>query len=426
MSVDQSNTMSTPSQPDPAQMPQPGEIWEVSPRLRSPIPLSREEQQRLYAEPAYRFLQGGSARYVMIVTAPKSELDEADEPWQAASVMVLSVETQFLSDVDILIPRRFSGLGQDLLAETWHVQEMLICNLLRAVGYRLSRLIYDGLMTVGDYAHGVVEAPPPDLDLLGLHAGTTSAQNDPTIQRFHDHEVAWSDVLTVPVAAQRSQQKRLQLTHALLNEAIHLERELASDRVPIALSQWLQKTVKAGLPSLLAGWKAEMAGLAMLYGAEPIATRSLPVDPLPSGNSDAIQALVDLIQTAQDDETLWSAVESLWNVAPDHTAAGVRHVKLVDLGMQIAGQAIALAVAIVQKANGQVGVLLQVYPTRPEAFLPPNLTLLLLDESGRSLREIVARQADICLQLKLSGEPGEEFSVRVTLGEASITEHFVI
>ncbi|NET55604.1 MAG: DUF1822 family protein [Symploca sp. SIO2E6] len=33
---------------------------------------------------------------------------------------------------------------------------------------------------------------------------------------------------------------------------------------------------------------------------------------------------------------------------------------------------------------------------------------------------------DVYIQLKLNGKPGEQFSVRVALGEASIMEDFVI
>jgi Protein of unknown function (DUF1822) len=144
------------------------------------------------------------------------------------------------------------------------------------------------------------------------------------------------------------------------------------------------------------------------------------------GNNTAIQALVSLLQTTQDDETLWTAVESLWQIDPGHVAAGVRRVKLIDLGMQIAGEGVALAVALVSKMNGIVGVLLQVYPTGRETYLPPELKLILLDGSENILWTVKARLADTYIQLKFSGEIGEQFSVRIALGEAEITENFII
>lgn len=108
-------------------IPQPGEIWQVGQTLNSPLQFSPEEQQRLYSEPARRFLAGqGLPRYVMIVTT--SERFKRED-WLAASVMVFSLELEFLSDVDILIPARLSGLDQDVLAETWHIRDMLVANL---------------------------------------------------------------------------------------------------------------------------------------------------------------------------------------------------------------------------------------------------------------------------------------------------------
>ncbi|MFL9449596.1 DUF1822 family protein [Tolypothrix bouteillei VB521301_2] len=144
------------------------------------------------------------------------------------------------------------------------------------------------------------------------------------------------------------------------------------------------------------------------------------------GNDSAIQALINLIQTTQDDETLWLAVESLWQIAPGNPAAGVRRVQLIDLGMQVAGQTVALAVAIIQKLNQQFGVLLQVYPTHDEPYLPANLKLILLDDSGQVLHEVLARESDSYIQLKLNGQQGEQFNVRVAIGEASVTEYFEI
>jgi Protein of unknown function (DUF1822) len=133
-----------------------------------------------------------------------------------------------------------------------------------------------------------------------------------------------------------------------------------------------------------------------------------------------------LLQLTEDDETRWTAVESLWRIDPGNPAAGVRRVKVIDLGMQMAGEAIALAVALVQKNEQMVSVLLQVYPVNAVGFLPSNLKLALLDPSGQVLREVAARQADVYIQLKFNGALGERFSVRIELETSRITEDFVI
>ncbi|KAB8335767.1 DUF1822 family protein [Scytonema tolypothrichoides VB-61278] len=144
------------------------------------------------------------------------------------------------------------------------------------------------------------------------------------------------------------------------------------------------------------------------------------------GNDSAIQALINLIQTTQDDEILWTAVESLWQIAPGNPTGGVRKVQLIDLGMLVARQTVALAVAIIQKANQQFGILLRVYPTGDEPYLPANLKLVLLDNSGQVLREVPTRESDNYIQLRFNGQQGEQFSVKVAIGNASVTEHFEI
>jgi hypothetical protein len=77
-------------------LPQPGEIWEVSQQPCSPLVFSKEDQEALYSEVAQQFLNGhADPRYIMIVGHP----EPPDEQWQTLSVMVLSRETRFLSNV---------------------------------------------------------------------------------------------------------------------------------------------------------------------------------------------------------------------------------------------------------------------------------------------------------------------------------------
>lgn len=428
-------------------IPKPGEIWELSRDVQSPILFSEQQQYTLYSNQARRFLKGESPpRYVMIVTEPEP-LADTQEKWQEVAVMVLSGEIHFLSYVDLLIPKEVSGIGQDLLAETWHVLPMLSCNLLKPVGERLSKKIYDVLMALGDYYYGLINQVPSEQEIqtLGLQVS-----NFPVNSAFHFQEQAWSDVLSVPLAAHRVYLKGIQLVDELLNDALQLERELQR-RIP--LNQWWHNTFNkewmqfsdffnSQAPSLAVASRtaedcpdnqASSQEIAELIHQLSIAQNEQErrraakrLGDIAQGNDNAIQALITLLQTTEDDETLWTAVESLWQIDPGNPASGVRRVRLIDLGMQVAGQTVALAVALMQKSNGQVGVLLRVYPTGNESYLPPDLKLILLDDSSKILREVTARRADIYIQLKLNGQPGECFGVRVTLREASITEDFVI
>lgn len=424
---------------------QPGEIWEVSRAARCPV---KDATQLLYSASAQAFLQGQTApRYVLIITEAGGEAD-----WQVTAVMVLSTEIQHLSDVDILIPPSISGLEQAVLAETWHIQEMLTCNLSRKVGRRLSRPIYDVLLTIGDAHEGIAEAPAKsEIQQLGLQIGQIATHQSLQIQAFHQAEEAWSDVLTVPLAGYRAYLKGMARSQHILSEAMQSEREFtALERVN--LSQWFQGVVDIGWQQFSQFW-IEQPSLAMATRSdEPQQEVSLQSDEITVllgqlqnsldelqrrsiakrlgeialGSSEAIQALLNLLPLTHDDETLWAVVESLWKLDPGHPAVGVRQVKLIDLGTQLANHSVALAVALVQKANQQVGILVQIYPTEGATSLPPQLKLILLDQTGHVLREVVAQPVDAYIQLKFSGQPGEEFGIQVAIADAKITEHFVI
>lgn len=142
-------------------------------------------------------------------------------------------------------------------------------------------------------------------------------------------------------------------------------------------------------------------------------------------------------------ETGWQTVEALLNPAEldfafrfrsadsavliesEQSDSGHRRGKLIDLGIQLADRPVALIVELTPE-DGKRNILLQVHPTGNQIYLPPLLQLTVLDESGLIFLEAQARSADNYIQLQFSGLPGEQFSVRVALGDASIVEDFVV
>lgn len=51
---------------------------------------------------------------------------------------------------------------------------------------------------------------------------------------------------------------------------------------------------------------------------------------------------------------------------------------------------------------------------------------MLLDALGEAVMEAIARSTNSYIQLQFSGSQGEYFSVKVTLGDVSVIENFVI
>jgi hypothetical protein len=113
-------------------------------------------------------------------------------------------------------------------------------------------------------------------------------------------------------------------------------------------------------------------------------------------------------------------------ITPAPASMGVCRGKLIDLGMQLSGQGVALVIEFVPRPDGSAKVLLQVHPLGGSNVLPPNLQLQVLSEFGTVLRQVQSRTVDNYIQLELVAEAGEQFNVRVALGQAEVTEQFVV
>lgn len=172
-----------------------------------------------------------------------------------------------------------------------------------------------------------------------------------------------------------------------LMQPVATARSAVAGRTRVNLSQWLEDVFEAGWQTVEALLNPPETGLAFSFR---------------------------------------SADSSVVTAASTLPEAGIRRGKLIDLGMQLAASPVALIVELRPESEVKTNILLQVHPTGSQTYLPPSLQLIVLDESGSTFLEAQARSADNYIQLQFSGEPEERFSVKITLGDASITEHFVI
>lgn len=129
-------------------------------------------------------------------------------------------------------------------------------------------------------------------------------------------------------------------------------------------------------------------------------------------------------------EAGWQSVEEI--LAPKAPVlafryrSGVTRAKLVDLGIQLPGQSVALVVTLTPRSSVEIQIKLQVHPTGEQAYLPDNLTVKVLDEEGAAVMEAHAKTANTHITLEFSAKLGERFSVRLELGDTNITENFVV
>ncbi|NEO80505.1 DUF1822 family protein [Moorena sp. SIO4G3] len=161
-------------------------------------------------------------------------------------------------------------------------------------------------------------------------------------------------------------------------------------RTRVNLSQWLENVVETG-------WQT-------LESLENLLNPPEPIFAFRSAGLDSTEALP----------------------LEENLDVGIRRAKLIDLGLLLAGSPVALVVELVPESELKQNIRLKVYPTGSKTYLPPNLTLTVLDASGTVFLEAQARQIDNYIQLQFSGVPGEQFSVEVALGDARIIEDFTI
>lgn len=98
--------------------------------------------------------------------------------------------------------------------------------------------------------------------------------------------------------------------------------------------------------------------------------------------------------------------------------------KLIDLGLELAGRAVALIITIQERDEQTTSVRAQLYPTGEAITLPPNLKMSVLTETGELFKEVTARSADEFIQYQFEAQRGDRFSIQVALGEVSLMEKF--
>ena len=141
-------------------------------------------------------------------------------------------------------------------------------------------------------------------------------------------------------------------------------------------------------------------------------------------------------------EAGWQSLDTLLNTGSGNLAFSFRQgrpsvtevrkvfvegIKLIDLGMELENQSVALLVGLAPETEQRVGIRVQLYPAGGQTYLPSNIKLILLSQSGTTLQEYKARTQDSLIQLKRFTCPmGKCFSVKVALDDFSITENFVI
>ncbi|MEM9803856.1 MAG: DUF1822 family protein [Cyanobacteria bacterium P01_D01_bin.56] len=96
--------------------------------------------------------------------------------------------------------------------------------------------------------------------------------------------------------------------------------------------------------------------------------------------------------------------------------------KIIDLGMQLGREPVALVVAVSSTPESNLDIWVRVCPIK-KTYLTSGVKLIFTDDSN-NIFEVESRETDIYIQDEYEVEPGEQFSITVSLDNVSITTEF--
>lgn len=108
----------------------------------------------------------------------------------------------------------------------------------------------------------------------------------------------------------------------------------------------------------------------------------------------------------------------------DSSTAGARYGKYLTLGDTPEAQVLFL-MEILPKTAVEYQIKMELYPSGKEVYLPRSLHVAVIDEGGETILQAAGNNSE-GLEFQFTGEPGEQFSVKVSLQERHIVETFEI
>jgi hypothetical protein len=158
---------------------------------------------------------------------------------------------------------------------------------------------------------------------------------------------------------------------------------------------------------------------------DPAAILTLPVASAPNNPTNLGRWLAGVSATG------WETIEDLFGTE-SYLAGSLRQPgqadsrgKLIDLGLQLQDQKVVLLVNITEADNQEFSVLVQLHPASDERYLPNQITLTLLSQSGEKLQAVQSRSLDNYIQLRsFKGLSGTLFQLMVSHNKFSVFENF--
>lgn len=124
-------------------------------------------------------------------------------------------------------------------------------------------------------------------------------------------------------------------------------------------------------------------------------------------------------------EAGWQTLESISGTRLQQAVRG-SHVSERAMEIYLGPETVILVIELNELENNEIRILLHILPIDEQTYLPENMTLTLLSESGEVLTNIQTGSNDDRIKQSLTGSIGEQFGVKISLAEISVIENFVI
>lgn len=136
-----------------------------------------------------------------------------------------------------------------------------------------------------------------------------------------------------------------------------------------------------------------------------------------------LEQLVANWQTQQPAFNFRTPLAKLEHIEPAIT--GVKQGKFLSLG-ELPEEEVLLIVGIAPgRESLAFNITVELYPTGSQAYLPPALQLIVMDEAHIPVLQAEGRQSE-GLEFQFSGEPGECFNIQINLNQLTLVESFEI
>lgn len=93
------------------------------------------------------------------------------------------------------------------------------------------------------------------------------------------------------------------------------------------------------------------------------------------------------------------------------------------LNLEKGNEQVALVMGLQTIESSETEIWVAVYPTGEQTYLPSDLELIVLDETGNAVMQTQSRSSPQIL-MEFIGESGEQFSIKLAMGDFTLTEAF--